>query len=115
MSEITDQQIEALSKDLEYVFTKTYERMSELVKDLIEADAEQRPQLLKFVKKVQDKMDQALFLTTQAEKISKYLEVRKGEPTKCVSCERVHTHYKTYFKGNVRCQICGEEQTEVSK
>ena len=112
---ITEKDIENLSHDLEYAMEKICANISELVKDLIEADAEQRPQLLKFVKKVQDKMDQALFLTTQAEKISKYLEVRKGEPTKCVSCERVHTHYKTYFKGNVRCQICGEEQTEVSK
>ena len=74
---ITEKNIVALSSDLEYSMKKIYENLAELMKDLIEANDEERQKIIYHVRLVQDRLDLALHRTKTAENLSIQLGVRK--------------------------------------
>ena len=66
---VTAKQVEALSHTLEASFMSAYDKTSELVKDMIEADDETRTQIHAWMKKAEENLDQMLYNLKRAKEI----------------------------------------------
>ena len=66
---VTTEQVEAFSHTLEASFMSAYDKTSELVKDMIDADDETRTMIHAWMKKAEENLDQMLHNLKQAKEI----------------------------------------------